>query len=250
VPLPSSPGDPTREGAEARIAESTPPPVRRPVAPTPVPGHDDHGTLGSELRHHLPYSVLSIVGAMVVIGVLTLLLKAAQLHGLFHVFHPTHLLLSATATTAMFWIHERRILKAVAIGFLASLPVCSLSDILIPYLGGLILDQSMELHLCALEEPLVVYPFVFVGIATGIIAGEHVHRSTLYSHAGHVAVSSMASILYLVGYGISSWTHWIGAILLILLVAVMIPCVLSDIVLPLLFVTDKRCRHIRDLDAI
>ena len=84
----------------------------------------------------------------------------------------------------------------------------------------------------------------------GIAAGEYVHRSTIYSHAGHVSVSSMASVLYLLSYGVGDWSQWAGAILLILLVAVMVPCCASDIVLPLLCVKGRRCEHARDLDEI
>ncbi len=221
----------------------------------PVHGHGHphghphgHRGIGNELRHHLPYSIVSVVGAMGIMAILSKVLRGEDLHFLFHVFHPAHLLLSATATTAMFWIHDRKPVKAILIGTLASLPLCGLSDIFVPFLGGLLLKIPMEFHFCLIEEPWIVYPFVAVGVATGLAAGEYVHRSTIYSHAGHVAVSSMASILYLLSYGMTHWVSWIGVILIILLVAVMVPCCLSDIVLPLLFVREKRCEHIKDLD--
>lgn len=216
--------------------------------------HDHAGGNGSriwaELRHHLPYSILSVIGSIMVMAVLTRFVHADGLEFLFHVFHPVHILLSATATTAMFWIHDRSPVKAVLIGALGSLPLCGLSDIFIPFLGGQLFGTEMHLHVCAIEEPWIVYPFLLVGIVTGLIAGEYVHRSTIYSHAGHVAVSSMASILYLLGFGMTDWIAVIGAVLGILLVAVMVPCVISDIVLPLMFARGHRCEHVRDLDAI
>lgn len=204
----------------------------------------------SEIRHHLPYTIVSVIGSIALVALLTPVFRPKDPSFVFHVFHPVHVLLAAATTTAMFWIHDRKWLKAALIGLGCSLPLCTLSDIVLPYLGGILLHMHMELHICAIEEPWIIWPFAIVGVATGLAAGDYVHRSTIYSHAGHVSVSSLASMLYLVGYGVTDWTGWSGAILVILLIAVMLPCVASDIVLPLLFVSDKRCEHFRELDEI
>ena len=77
-----------------------------------------------ELKHHVPYTILSAVAAIIIIAFFTVALSAilseqggGERHGehghgvgpmgehlyeLFHVFHPIHVLFSATATTAMF----------------------------------------------------------------------------------------------------------------------------------------------------
>lgn len=206
--------------------------------------------VAAEIRHHLPYTIVSVIGSLALVALLTPVFRPKDPSFVFHVFHPVHVLLAAATTTAMFWIHDRKWLKAAVIGIGCSLPLCTLSDIVLPYLGGSLLNMDMDLHICAIEEPWIILPFAFVGVATGLAAGEHVHRSTVYSHAGHVTVSSMASMLYLVGHGVTDWAGWSGAILIILLVAVMVPCVASDLVLPLLFVSGKRCEHVRDLDEI
>jgi len=230
------------------------------------------GYVGHELRRHLPFSVFSVVIGIVVLALLTAVTQsvggdlcrptgeapadqvqhapdedhhrhdeilATPAGGLFHVFHPVHLLFSAMATTSMFWRYERRVLKAIVIGFLGAVVVCSLSDIFLPYVGGLLLGAPMGLHICILEHPGLVLPFVFVGIATGLLAAETVKASTFISHSAHVFTSSMASILYLLTYGLSAWTAQIGGVFLVVVVAVMVPCCVSDIIFPLMVVAPK-----------
>lgn len=73
-----------------------------------------------ELREHLPYTIFSVSFGLVVLGMLTfvsILLGRENFpqasNALFHVFHPLHILFSATATTAMFWRHEKKLIKAI-----------------------------------------------------------------------------------------------------------------------------------------
>ena len=197
--------------------------------------------LGQELRIHLPYTIFSVSGGMIVLGLLTFvcnILKVEDVsgasHGLFHVFHPIHLLFSATASTAMFWRHERKFIKAIVIGFIGAVGICSISDIFIPYVAGFLLGVKMHLHICIIEHPMFILPFVATGIFAGFVVPPTTEKSTMFSHAAHVWVSSMASILYLVSFGLSAWIEVAGMVFIYIILAVMIPCCMSDIVFPLL----------------
>lgn len=204
-----------------------------------------------ELGAHLPYSIFGVVIGIIILGILTffaiildseyLLPKASR--ELFHVFHPVHILLSAIVTTAMFWKHEKRFFKTLLIGLAGSILICGLSDILFPYIGGKILGTEMHLHLCVLEHPQIIIPFALIGVLTGFLVPSAVEKSTEYSHSMHVLVSSMASILYLISYGITEWIHLAGGVFLVTIVAVMLPCCLSDIVFPLSFIDNKKIKH-------
>ena len=88
---------------------------------------------------------------------------------------------------------------------------------------------------------MVILPFAAMGIFLGLVAPTETHKSTIFSHAGHVLVSSMASILYLVSYGLSGWMHVVGLVFIYMVLAVIIPCCTSDIVFPLLL-TEKEER--------
>ena len=163
-------------------------------------------------------------------------------HMIFHIFHPVHLLLSAMATTAMFFRFERRIWKAVLTGFIGAVGVCSLSDIFMPYLCGNLLEmKEMRFHWCLIEHPQMVLPFVALGIVSGLLAAGVVERSTIISHSAHVFVSSTASLFYLISFGVSNWygEHILPAVFAIVILSVTIPCCLSDVLFPLLVAQDE-----------
>ncbi len=198
--------------------------------------------ISEELRHHLPYTIFSVAVGMMALGVLTVLIEANKFpqasQNLFHIFHPLHILFSATATTAMFWRHNKKILKAVSIGFVGAVSLCVISDIFIPFVAGYLLGVKMHLHVCILADPMIVLPFLFFGIFMGFVLPTVV-ESTIFSHAAHVLISSMASIFYLVSFGLMEWIPVGGMVFIYMVLAVMIPCCTSDIVFPLLLVKKK-----------
>jgi len=202
------------------------------------------GALAIEFAHHLPYTIISSLmsmGAVWWFGVTQLQGQglepwADRLRDSFHISHPLHLTLSAIATTSVFWRHERQLLKAVLVGGLGTVIPCGLSDYIFPFIGGRLLGQPLELHLCVVEHPMLVFPFVALGIVGGLLFEERMSGSSLFSHGAHVFVSSLASLLYLVGFGFTSWmsdTHLLFPVFSVVVIAVWIPCCISDIVIPI-----------------
>ena len=200
--------------------------------------------LVTEFAHHFPYTLVGSLVAMAGawwFGTQQLHQSRAdelflQSRSLFHLFHPLHICLSAIATTSLFWRHERSVLRAAAVGLVGSVIPCGLSDYFFPYLGGRLLGQTMELHVCLFEHPQVFFPFLALGIIGGFWAEEHVTQSHLFSHGAHVLVSSVASLLYLMSFGFTSWMADVRLIFpafLIVVLAVWIPCCVSDIVVPI-----------------
>ena len=205
--------------------------------------------LRKELQAHLPYSIFSTAIGLVLASVLTFVgqgytdaefLSGAR--GLFHTFHPTHLLLSATATAAMFFRYEQRLIKATLTGIVGAVVFCGIGDILIPAVGGYLLGGKLVLHICVLEHPGVVLPFVLLGSLAGCWAATTIERSTVYSHSSHVLLSTMGSIFYLIAFSMGrTWLEpeMVGRVFIVVTIAVMGPCCVSDIVFPLLVVRDE-----------
>jgi len=200
-----------------------------------------------EIKRHVPFSILSVMVGLIMIGILTFITEvagvsepSAYMHELFHIFHPAHVLFSALATTAMFWQKEKRVFKAIGVGFIGSVGICGISDIFIPYLAGFLLGYQMHLHICIIEHPLLILPFVILGILVGFLAPGTLEKGegVIFSHSLHVFISASASIMYLVSFGVTEWIHQIGAVLIYMVLAVVIPCCTSDIVFPL-FCTKK-----------
>ncbi len=215
--------------------------------------------LRKELQSHLPYSIFCTAAGLMLTSILLFVAQAftdqqltTGLRNLFHSFHPAHLLLSATATTAMFYHYERNLLKAGLAGFIGATVFCSLSDILLPALGGRVLGSRLTVHFCLIEHPRLLLPFVLIGCLAGCGAAATIEKSTIYSHSGHVLVSTMASILYLVSF--CPQCNWLGSerigiVFIVITIAVMVPCCLSDIVFPVLIAgagREKLERHHHD----
>ncbi len=194
-----------------------------------------------EFREHLPYTLMAAATALGLLGVLTFLARlmdrqsvlpsAAQ--NLFHTTHFFHLFLSAIATTAMFWRYDRRRAKAILIGIVGTALPCGASDAIFPLLGGWFMGAPMQAHICFLEHPLLVWPFVLAGVFVGFLLPP-VRTSTHLAHGGHVLLSSAASGLYLVSFGMTEWFRFAPFVFLLLVAAVLIPCCTSDIVFPLM----------------
>lgn len=157
---------------------------------------------------------------------------------LFHLFHPMHVLLSAAATTAMFWRYDRRLFMALFAGFVGSVGFCGISDIVFPWAGGWMMGASMDLHICLLEHPQLVIPFAVMGIFAGLVAADAYsdRRLSIFSHSSHVLISTGASLLYLVGFGLTDWPFQLTEVFMIVFAAVIVPCCASDIFFPLLLV--------------
>jgi hypothetical protein len=187
--------------------------------------------IAAELKRHAPFTALGALSGIAIMALVVLIGLSSDInHTIFHSLHPLHIALSAIVTTALYRRYGGGIWAAIAIGFVGSVAICTLSDIVLPYLGGTLLGAGISLHICFIEHPWLVIPAAFAGIAIGMLAPE-----TRFPHAGHVLVSTWASLFYLTAYGVTDWLPLLPLVFVVLFFAVWIPCCTSDIVFPLLF---------------
>jgi hypothetical protein len=152
---------------------------------------------------------------------------------LFWTFHPLHVLLSAQVTAAMFWINgARRFLPVLVVGYLGSVGIATLSDSLLPYLGEWLLGlPNRGIHLGFIEKPWLVNPLALAGIWLGCR-----WPKTRFSHAGHVLLSTWASLFHItLSFGERPDVFTVIILAATLFFSVWIPCCTSDIIFPLLF---------------
>ncbi len=127
--------------------------------------------IAHELKEHIPFTAL---GALTGIMMMTIIaLGNVPVHvsyTAFYVSHPVHVLLSALVTTAMYMRYRKaRFLAAVIIGWTGSAGIATISDALIPYLGGTLLHAQMEFHVPFTEpEHWWVNLVALAGIAIGL----------------------------------------------------------------------------------
>ena len=210
-------------------------------------GHAYGGTMLGELICHFPYAVFSVAFGLALLSFVSfvsfgstdpvLARKGANM--LFHSFHFMHIVFAATGTMITFLRFSKNVLKACLVGIISPSLFCMLSDAVMPYVGGTMLGVPMKLHICFYSELANVLPFLLIGIINGFVMSRHQHERqgfySVFSHAIHILVSSLASALYLVSHGFTNWYAQIGNVFLLLIVAVVIPCTLSDVVVPMIF---------------
>jgi len=186
----------------------------------------------AELKRHAPFTA---VGALSGIVILAIVLACRVPHEtselLFDVLHPAHVMLSAVVTAALYRRYKRGLLLTVVVGYVGSVGIGTLSDIILPYLGGLTVGAQMHFHVGFIEHWWLVNPLALVGVGIAIW-----RPWTKLPHSGHVFLSTWASLFYLTGHGEANWLPLLPAVFVVLFLAVWVPCCLSDIVFPLLFV--------------
>ena len=196
-----------------------------------------------ELKHHIHFTIFGAVSGIAIM-ILFRNLSPKISYNLFYVFHPLHVLLSALATASMYELYkcstDRKncnIVILLIIGYIGSIGIATLSDSLIPYLGEVLLNMpKRHVHLGFIEKWWLINLMALIGIAIA-----YFRPTTKFSHFGHVLLSTWASLFHVImaAGGQMSWLTYL-AVFLFLFIAVWIPCCLSDIIFPLLFVRGKK----------
>ena len=189
--------------------------------------------IAHELKEHAPFTALGAVTGIILMLILVVGNMPSHIsQTAFYISHPLHVLLSALVTTAMYMRYKKsRFWVAILIGWTGSIGIATISDAIIPYLGGTLLHAQMEFHVPFIEE----WWINLIALA-GIVIG-YWRQTTKIPHFGHVLLSTWASLFYIVAFGKAEWIPLLPFIFLILFLAVWTPCCLSDIVYPLLFLS-------------
>jgi hypothetical protein len=222
--------------------------------------------IAAELKNHSPFTLL---GAAT--GIVFMLAGRQWFQGqaetLFSVFHPLHVVLSAMVTAALFEIHRKasNFLIILVIGVVGSIGVATLSDCILPFFGESILGAAIPTHagshdtahdhetgesedtVCEqeinecghprwhigfIEEWYLVFPAAVIGVLLA-----YFKPKTHLPHASHVLLSTWASSAHMLmnTHADMTATLLLG-MFIVLFLAVWLPCCVSDIIFPLLFV--------------
>jgi hypothetical protein len=192
-----------------------------------------------ELKRHAPFTAFGAITGIAILLIIIfgkILFQVSEVSSvIFYILHPTHIILSAIVTTAIYKLHTQKfnLIWGILIGYIGSIGIATLSDSIIPYLGELMLDLPHKgVHIGFIEKPWLTNPAALLGIAIAFL-----RPMTKFPHSGHVLISTWASLFHIImaiGQTINLIT--IIAIFVFLFLAVWFPCCLSDIIFPLLFV--------------
>lgn len=199
--------------------------------------------IAQELRRHAFFTALGALTGIIIMVIIVFGNIPTQIsQTAFYTLHPIHVVLSALVTTAMYTKYRKaKIWVVVLIGWTGSIGIATMSDAVIPYLGGTLLHIEMGFHVpfietskipvIGIEKWIVVNGAALLGIAIG-----YWKQTTKIPHFGHVLLSTWASLFYFTSFGTANWLPLLPFVFLFLFLAVWIPCCLSDIVYPLLFI--------------
>lgn len=213
-----------------------------------------------ELKIHSPFTLLGAVTGIVLMLSWRFFVGGHE-QTLFAVFHPMHVALSAMVTAALFEIHRKasNFLLILIIGVVGSIGVATLSDCVLPFFGETILGAAVpthatvheevqehedttalehqdehraELHLGFIEEWYLVFPAAIIGVLLA-----YFKPATHLPHASHVLLSTWASSAHILmnTHADLSVVLLVG-MLIVLFLSVWLPCCVSDIIFPLLFI--------------
>jgi hypothetical protein len=204
------------------------------------------GQIARELKHHAPFTALGAASGIILMLIIVLTdVSSTVSEATFHSLHPLHVIFSSLTTTAMYRKYSGKIWAAVLVGYFGSIGIATLSDAIIPYLGGVLLGIEIEFHLPFIETErmpfwgIEVWKLVHAAALIGITVA-CIRPATGLPHSGHVFLSTWASLFYLAAFSMARWIPLLPLVFLFLFLAVWVPCCISDIVFPLLFVGKKK----------
>lgn len=195
-----------------------------------------------ELLSHMPFTGAGAVAGIALMVIIYYANTPANVsEALFFTFHPLHVVFSAMVTSSLYRKQPgSRSWLVLIVGYTGSIGIATLSDAIIPYIGGTSMRVSMSFHLPFIETELM--PFIglpkwiivnagaFIGIGIG-----YFKPNTRFPHMGHVVLSTWASLFGFMAFGVADWIPLLPFVFIYLFLAVWLPCCVSDIVYPLLW---------------
>lgn len=208
--------------------------------------------IAHELRHHAPFTAIGAITGIIAMFLFRNLSYGAA-HRVFYVLHPMHVFLSALVTAAMYKNYKCKeesskcgIASLLGVGLIGSIGIATLSDSIIPFWGEKLLGmEHAEVHIGFIEEWWLILPLAVAGV---IVA--YFWPKTKMPHAGHVLLSTWASLFHMImaaGGNVQPLEY--AAIFAFLFLSVWLPCCVSDIIFPLLFIKGKyipKCKCCQD----
>ncbi len=196
-----------------------------------------------ELKEHAPFTALGAASGIALMFFFSKIPRDVS-YDIFYLLHPLHVLLSALVTASMYGLYKCKphkircnIFVLLIVGYFGSIGIATISDSIIPYIGETWLGMPhRSIHIGFIEKWYLVNSLAIIGVAIA-----YFRPSTKIPHYGHVLLSTWASLFHvMMAKGDSLQGVGYIIVFIFLFFAVWLPCCISDIVFPLVFIKKKK----------
>jgi len=156
------------------------------------------------------------------------------LGSLFFGLHIAHIFFASTTFVLIYWLVTNGcVRRIVPLGVSVSLVTCTLNDIIFPYTGALIVGvQDISLHICIVQHPLMTVAPALFGSFLGTHLAKRGFFPTRIGHGGHVMISSIACLTYLMAFSHLEIRENTLALGILTVITMFLHCTISDLFLP------------------
>lgn len=187
-----------------------------------------------ELKHHAPFTITATILAIAIVLTLKYIINKSFDEKAFEILHPLHVIASAIVSAGIFYKYKQKIIPAILVGIISAIAIGSLSDIIFPFLIAGIFNLQPHFHLPLIEKPSIILGAALLGGTIGAIT-----KTTKIPHLLHVGLSVFASLFYLLAFSQTQSILGFSLAIIIIFISVIIPCCISDILLPFFFLGKK-----------
>ncbi|HKL23179.1 MAG TPA: hypothetical protein VJ895_00340 [Candidatus Nanoarchaeia archaeon] len=187
-----------------------------------------------ELKHHAPFTLSATILAIAVVITIKYFISKSFDEEAFEILHPLHVIASAIVSAGIFYKYKPKIISSILVGVISAIVIGSLSDIIFPFLIAGIFNLHPHFHLPIIENTIIILGAAIFGGTIGAIT-----KTTKISHLIHVGLSVFASLFYLLAFSQTQSIIGFTLAIIIIFISVIIPCCISDILLPFFFLGKK-----------
>jgi len=184
----------------------------------------------NDLKNNSSFVFLITIIGILLIFIIKIYFKKEINESFFYVIHTIHVFVFGIIISALFFKHRKNPFIAFLIGFIASVMLASISDIIFPFIGALIFNLNTSFNL-----PIVKTPFII--ISTGLI-GSLIGIETKFEKIPlwiQVFISVFTGLFYLISFSkIPEFFGFIHLTIIVFLGALITNCI-RDLAFPYFF---------------
>jgi hypothetical protein len=196
---------------------------------------------------HFPTAIISLCFSILCATIVISLFKTIKedsyniCFSIFHLFHYNHILLATmTGFFSFLKLCKKNYIFSLLISLINSIFFCSISDIVIPSLGSFFIGGQIKLHLCIfnINDMINLLIFGLFGSLGAFALYKSKNESSMkflnWIHISHVWISSFSATFYIFSFINIFDPIDSGVFFILLTIAVVFPCILSDTIIPFL----------------